>query len=56
MTIFNITTKTKRKKTRNEINPGSKTKIGEQRGDPKDNDAYFTIQLKVGITLGRQKR
>ncbi len=41
---------------KNEINPGSKTKIGEQRGDPKDNDAYFTIQLKVGITLGRQKR
>ena len=22
-----------------------------QRGDPKDNDAFFTIQLKVGITL-----
>lgn len=41
---------------KNEINPGSKTKIGEQRGDAKDNDAYFTIQLKIGVTLGRQKR
>jgi opacity protein-like surface antigen len=28
----------------------------DQRGDPKDNDAFFTIQLKLGITLGRQKR
>jgi len=27
-----------------------------QRGDPKNNDAYFTIQLKVGLMLGRQKR
>lgn len=26
------------------------------RGDPKDNDAYFTIQLKVGVMLGRRKR
>lgn len=27
-----------------------------QRGNPKDNDAYFTIQLKIGMTLGRQRR
>jgi hypothetical protein len=27
-----------------------------QRGDPKDKDAYFTIQVKVGLTLGRSKR
>ncbi len=26
-----------------------------QRGDPKDNDAFFTIQLKIGVTL-RSKR
>lgn len=39
-----------------EINPSDASKIGDQRGDPKDNDAYFTIQLKIGVTLGRQKR
>jgi hypothetical protein len=22
-----------------------------QRGDPKDNDAFFTIQLKIGMAL-----
>ncbi len=41
---------------RNELNPSDDTKIGEQRGDPKENDAFFTIQLKIGVTLGRQKR
>jgi hypothetical protein len=39
-----------------ELNPSDGTNIGDQRGDPKDNDAFFTIQLKVGIMLGRQKR
>jgi hypothetical protein len=29
---------------------------GAQRGDPSDNDAYFTIQFKIGLTLGRQRR
>jgi hypothetical protein len=40
-----------------ELNPGD---IGYdpniQRGNPENNDAYFTIQLKFGVTLGRQKR
>ncbi len=27
-----------------------------QRGDPKDNDAFFTIQLKIGITLRTARR
>lgn len=27
-----------------------------ERGDPKDNDSYFTIQFKLGLTLGRQRR
>ena len=41
----------------NELNPGDVTHNPNlQRGDPKDNDAYFTIQLKVGMMLGRQKR
>lgn len=39
-----------------EITPGDITIPGYQRGDPKDNDAFFTIQLKLGITLGRQHR
>lgn len=39
-----------------ELNPSDITNTGDQRGDPKDNDAFFTIQLKIGITLGRQQR
>jgi hypothetical protein len=41
---------------RSELVPNDVPVTGEQRGDPKDNDAFFTIQLKLGITLGRQKR
>ncbi len=32
------------------------TIINNQRGDPKDNDAYFTIQLKIGFTLRSVRR
>lgn len=39
-----------------ELNPSDVTSIGDQRGDPKDNDAFFTVQLKIGMTLGRQRR
>ena len=39
-----------------ERNPSDVTNIGDQRGDPSDKDAFFTIQLKFGMTLGRQKR
>ncbi len=39
-----------------EINPGDKTFPGQQRGNPKDNDSFFTIQLKIGLTIGRQRR
>ncbi|HPG10395.1 MAG TPA: outer membrane beta-barrel protein [Chitinophagaceae bacterium] len=39
-----------------ELNPADITIPGQQRGDPKDNDAFFTIELKVGVTLGRVKR
>jgi hypothetical protein len=35
---------------------GDASVAGAQRGDPKDNDAFFTIQVKVGMTLGRQRR
>lgn len=40
----------------NELYPTDEVVVGGQRGDPKDNDAYFTIQLKIGVTLGRQRR
>lgn len=39
-----------------ELDPNDVTAVGEQRGNPKNNDAYFTIQLKVGVVLGRQRR
>ena len=39
-----------------ELNPSDATSIGDQRGDPKDNDAFFTVQLKIGMMLGRQRR
>lgn len=41
---------------RSELNSNEITNINDQRGNPKNNDAYFTIQLKVGVTLGRQRR
>ena len=41
---------------KNELNPSDVTAIGDQRGDPKDKDAFFTIQLKFGMVLGRQRR
>jgi hypothetical protein len=39
-----------------ELNPGDQTIVGDQRGDPKDKDAFFTIQLKLGMVIGRQRR
>ncbi len=41
---------------RGELNPNHIPVPGEQRGDPKDNDAFFSIQLKVGFILGRKVR
>jgi hypothetical protein len=41
----------------NELNPSDVTFANNiQRGDPTDNDSYFTIQLKLGLMLGRQRR
>jgi hypothetical protein len=41
---------------KDELTPGDGSKSVDMRGDPKDNDSYFTIQFKIGMTLGRQKR
>lgn len=39
-----------------ELDPTHDPVIDGQRGDPSDKDAFFSIQLKLGITLGRLRR
>jgi hypothetical protein len=39
-----------------ELNPNDGTLPGDQRGDPSDKDAYFTIMLKIGVMFGRPPR
>jgi Domain of unknown function (DUF6089) len=39
-----------------EILPNTIQHSNEQRGDARNNDSYFTILFKIGITLGRQKQ
>ncbi len=38
-----------------ELNPGHTTVVGGERGKPKNNDAYFTFNIKLGYTFGREK-
>jgi hypothetical protein len=38
-----------------ELNPGHTTVVGGERGKPKNNDAYFTFNIKVGYVFGREK-
>jgi hypothetical protein len=40
---------------RGELSPNVPSAINNERGDSKDNDAYFSLQIKVGYTF-RQKR
>jgi hypothetical protein len=40
---------------RGEIDPSHIPQPGYERGDPKDNDSFFTVQVKMGFVL-RQKR
>lgn len=39
-----------------ELNPPDAFSRSNQRGNPRDKDAYFTVQLKIGVMLGRQRR
>ena len=39
-----------------ELDPTHITVDGDQRGNPKNNDAYFSFNLKVALILGREKR
>jgi hypothetical protein len=38
-----------------EIDPTAITASGDQRGNTKNNDAYFSLNVKVSIVLGREK-
>lgn len=38
-----------------ELDPSHITNPGDQRGNPKNNDAYFSFNIKAGITFGRQR-
>jgi hypothetical protein len=39
-----------------QLNANNKATPGGQRGNPKNNDAFFSFNLKVGLVLGRQRR
>jgi hypothetical protein len=39
-----------------ELDASHITQVGGQRGDPRDNDAFFSIQLKIGVIIGRKRR
>lgn len=39
-----------------ELNPLYTTKVGDQRGNPVNNDAYFSLLLKLGLCLSRLKK
>ena len=39
-----------------ELNPGHITNAGDQRGNSKRKDSFFTFNLKIGYTFGREKR
>lgn len=41
---------------RAEVDPGHTTNPTYQRGNPSDNDAYFTMEIGLGIVLGRRRR
>ncbi len=41
---------------RAELDPSDITLPGQQRGDPKDKDSFFTIMVKLSLTLGRSRR
>lgn len=39
-----------------ELDPSHVTSVGSKRGDPGNKDSFFSIQVKIGIVLGRVKR
>jgi hypothetical protein len=41
---------------KSELNPVYTTKVGDQRGNPVNNDAYFSLLLKLGLCPGRLRK
>jgi len=39
-----------------ELKAGNTANVGDQRGSPNSNDAFFTVQMKIGIIIGRTRR
>ncbi|MFM7671012.1 MAG: hypothetical protein ACKO6Q_00250 [Bacteroidota bacterium] len=39
-----------------EMNPPDAFSFSNQRGNPRNKDSYFTVQVKIGVMLGRQRR
>jgi hypothetical protein len=41
---------------KSELNPAYTTKVGDQRGNPLNNDAYFSLLFKLGLCPGRLRK
>jgi hypothetical protein len=41
---------------RREIDPAGNLNFGQQRGNPANNDCYFSVNLKLGFVINRRKR
>jgi hypothetical protein len=41
---------------RRELHPAIVTRAGEKRGNSARNDAYFTVQFKLSLHIGRMRR
>jgi hypothetical protein len=41
---------------KSELNPAYTTKVGDQRGNPVNNDAYFSLLLKLGLCPARLRK
>ena len=38
-----------------ELDPANNSVVGDQRGNPKNNDSYFNLNIKLAYSFGRQK-
>lgn len=38
-----------------ELDPSNTSVVGDQRGNPKNNDSYFTLNIKLAYSFGRQR-
>ncbi|HMK02634.1 MAG TPA: hypothetical protein VK489_00500 [Ferruginibacter sp.] len=54
-TLAKATTATELYARQKDLDPGYILNEGDQRGNPKNNDAYFTFNIKVGLLFGRER-